>query len=309
MIADSGLPHCPLCESVCPVRFVTRDVNRRVSDRQFSYHRCESCALMFLNDPPDDLARYYPPDYVSLPRSIAQLKRIAGRAQYQIEMVRCFVTCGRLLEIGPGYGSFAWLAKTAGFDVDVIEMDTKACEYLERQLGVTVIQSASPEQVLKAESIGYDAIVMWHSIEHLPDAWETLRYAARVLNPGGIILVATPNPAAWQFGVMGGHWPHVDAPRHLWLIPLTALEGYLTTLDMTLAFATSSDPGARNWNRFGWSQLVLNQQPDAIRKTVVARVASRGVGAAIAAAARRWENRNLKGSAYSAVFQKRTASR
>jgi SAM-dependent methyltransferase len=223
-------------------------------------------------------------------------------------MVRRFVTRGRLLEIGPGYGSFSWLAKSAGFDVEAIESDVAACEYLAHQIGVKVTKSAAPEQLLASRTTAYDAVVMWHVIEHLPDPWATLQQAARLLNAGGIILVATPNPSAWQFRVLGRQWPHIDAPRHLWLIPLDVLRRYLEPLGFELTFVTTNDPGAENWNRFGWSQTIVNLQPAVLRNSLLVKVASRVLGHAAAFAVKPWERADLQGSAYSAVFRKRVTA-
>ena len=296
---------CPACHGRYGVAFVARDLNRRVSDEAFTYARCDGCGLIAQIDRPADLSRFYPPGYVSVPPSLARLEQIARRTRYQIEMVRRFVSSGRLLEIGPGFGSFVWLAKTAGFEVDAIESDRAACDYLATQIGVRVTHSDSPESVLAASKTAYDAIVLWHALEHLPNPWATLQAAARVLNPGGLILVATPNPAAWQFGVLGPRWPHVDAPRHLWLIPLGALRRHLESLGLALVAATSDDPGGRSWNRFGWSQTVLNLAPRTVKATLVARAASRVAGAAVALAVSSWERAPLRGSAYTAVFSAR----
>ena len=60
---------------------------------------------------------------------------------------------------------------------------------------------------------------MFQIIEHLIDPWDTLQAAAESLLPGGVLVVATPNPGAFQFRFLRGRWTHVDAPRHTALIP------------------------------------------------------------------------------------------
>ncbi|GIT65471.1 MAG: hypothetical protein Ct9H300mP23_10980 [Nitrospinota bacterium] len=42
--------------------------------------------------------------------------------------------------------------------------------------------------------------------------------------------MAAPNPQAWQFHIMGKLWPHLDAPRHLYLLPAEVLTEYAKTL-------------------------------------------------------------------------------
>lgn len=295
---------CPYCQDKCRLAFGARDINRRVSAREFAYLRCDGCSLIFLKEPPSDLSSYYPTGYVSIPTSTQALARVAERTRYQIDMLREIPAPGRLLEIGPGFGSFAWLAKSAGFDVEVIESDAVACEHLRSQVGVSVTQSDAPELELSARTSTFDAIVLWHSLEHLPQPWTMLTQAVRVLNPGGVILVATPNPAAWQFAVMGARWPHVDAPRHLWLIPFDVLRGHLESLGLQLVTVTSDDPGGRSWNQFGWSQAIRNLQTKRLKDALLVRAASRALGHALAFAFSPWEQAPLKGSAYTATFRK-----
>ena len=259
---------------------------------------------MFLSNAPGDLSAHYPAGYVTPPRSMAVLQRIANDTRYQMDLVLRYVAGGTLLEIGPGYGSFLWLAKSAGFQVKAIESDASACEYLRHTVGADVVMSAAPQEVLAGLHEQYDAVVLWHSLEHLPAPWETLRRASQLLNPRGILVIATPNPAAWQFRRLGGSWPHVDAPRHLWLIPYGTLRDYLRPLGLVAAFATTGDRGGRRWDRFGWSQTLLNVHPRALRHSLLARAMTRMLGWLVATAVSPWERANMRGSAYTAVFQK-----
>ena len=299
---------CVLCGADCPVSIVTQDLNRRVSQTDFQYRRCGRCELLFLSNPPSHLGEHYPAGYVTPPRTLARLQRIADQNRHQLDLLLRFVRPGRLLEIGPGYGSFLWLAKSAGFSVSAIESDEAACEYLEQSVRTHVIRSTAPDQVLASTAEEYQAIVLWHALEHLPDPWQTLREASQRLSDGGVIVIATPNPHAWQFQRLGRYWPHIDAPRHLWLIPLEALRSFLEPLGLTLAFATSDDPAGKSWNRFGWSQALLNLQPRFLRHTFAAKVVTRVLGHVVGFSARPWERAELRGSAYTAVFQKRSLS-
>ena len=54
-------------------------------------------------------------------------------------------------------------------------------------------------------------IAAWHVLEHVPRPWALVDAAADNLESGGALVIATPNPRAFGFGVLGGRWPHVDA--------------------------------------------------------------------------------------------------
>lgn len=71
------------------------------------------------------------------------------------------------------------------------------------------------------------AVVFWHSLEHLPEPGDAVRQAARLLAPGGIVVVAVPDNDSLQAQVFGDAWLHLDLPRHLVHLSSRALVGGL----------------------------------------------------------------------------------
>jgi hypothetical protein len=276
----------------------TRDYNRRISDDVFDYYRCEFCDLLFLAPLPGDLGRFYPDDYYAIPRSIRRLDQIAARQRYQIELVQEFVAGGRLLEIGPGFGIFAHLARKSGFAVETIEMDERCCHFLREVVGVGAIESDDPAEVL-CHVEPQRVIALWHVIEHLPDPWLCLRRAAERLEPGGILVIAAPNPDAWQFRIFGARWPHLDAPRHVQLIPSELLARELSDAGLEPVMLTSNDPGGRGWNAFGWQRGLMN-----LTTKRPLRLAAWGIGWLVSRVTNVVESRGARGSTYTAVFRK-----
>jgi 2-polyprenyl-3-methyl-5-hydroxy-6-metoxy-1,4-benzoquinol methylase len=277
---------------------ITRDYNRRLSDEEFTYDRCGACGLLYLDPVPPDLGRFYPKNYYTIPDSVAALGATLPAVQYKMEIVRRFASSGRLLEIGPACGDFALQAKEAGFEVEAIEMDPRCCEFLTQHVGVRAVCSQDTCAALRG--LGqFDVIAMWHVIEHLPNALETFAFAAAKLNRGGVLLVATPNPDAFQFRVLGQRWTHVDAPRHVVLIPLEVLKKEAQRNGLESAWTTTDDEGARGWNRFGWEYSLANFAVGRRPKKWLRRL-----GRGLSAALQPWDRREGKGSAYTAVFRK-----
>jgi 2-polyprenyl-3-methyl-5-hydroxy-6-metoxy-1,4-benzoquinol methylase len=290
---------CPLCAGASERAFVTRDRNRGIGAEEFEYRRCLACGVLYLRNVPDDLARFYPSEYFSLP-TLARLRAIGrGSERYRIEIVQRHVRGGRLVEIGPGDGIFVVQALDAGFEVAAIEMDPDACEHLRSMLGIEVVQSAAPEDALGGLA-PLRAVVAWHVLEHLPHPWALLEAAARALEPGGVLVVATPNPRAFGLRVLGGRWPHVDAPRHLFLMPHATLVDRARWLGLDPVQLTHTDPGGLHWNAFAW-HYALRRPGIAPRADRPARL----VGHAIAAALAPIERRGLRGAAYTLVLRKR----
>lgn len=290
---------CPSCSGPSPPLFAATDTNRRLSDGSFAYYRCGSCDLIFLDPVPGDLGRYYPADYYHVPDSVDFLKATADFERYKLDILQRHQGTGRLLEIGPATGTFAWLAKTNGYDVQTIEMDARCSQFLERVAGIPTINTADTCGAL-ATLPSFDAVAMWHVIEHLPEPWETLRAVADRVHAGGIVLLAAPNPAAFGFRVLGKFWPHLDAPRHLRLIPARLLEQWLSPLGFSLEMETTNDPGGRGWNVFGWEYALRNtgwisgRDGSAVRR----------LGRLLARAVSPLEGREGAGAAYTMVFRK-----
>jgi SAM-dependent methyltransferase len=70
-------------------------------------------------------------------------------------------------------------------------------------------------QPLDAVEGEFAAVVFWHSLEHLPHPGEAIAHAARLLPPGGVLVVAVPDAGSLQARLFGDRWLHLDPPRHL----------------------------------------------------------------------------------------------
>jgi 2-polyprenyl-3-methyl-5-hydroxy-6-metoxy-1,4-benzoquinol methylase len=292
---------CSACgESMAPF-LVARDCNRRISNAAFHYSRCERCGLVSLANVPADVSRYYAAEYYTLPQGDADIERGVEHDRYKIDLVRRYVSKGRVLEIGSSWGAFCLLAKRAGFEVEAIEMDPVCCNFLAARIGVRAI-SSSDEATALGQAAVPDVIALWHVIEHLRDPWTLLACAAERLAPGGVIVIATPNPAAMQFRALGRFWTHVDAPRHLHLLPATVLRDKMCALGLVEEWSTTRDAGSLHWNAFGWSWSLSNF----VRPRILKR-AMRLCGRVLAGSLSWVEGREGLGSAYTAVFRKPTS--
>ena len=242
---------CPQCHQSGRKLFSVGDLNRKVSDEQFNYYRCRGCGLTFLAPVPLDLGAYYPPAYHEIPQSTEDLRLNSGHEVFKIDTIKAHASGRRLLEIGPSYGRFAFLAKSAGFEVDAFEMDRNCCDFLNNTVGIRAMHTTDLlESVQHADQ--YDVIAMWHSLEHLSDPWPLLDVLASRLNPGGILVIASPNPNSLQFRVLGKFWVHLDAPRHVELIPPGLLTQRLIRTGLKRVHFTTFDQGAKDCNGLGW---------------------------------------------------------
>ena len=296
-IAMNKTIHTPDCDGNEEELFYTTDLNSHIDSKKFYYIKCNKCNLIRLDTVPENLSNYYPKEYYSFP-SRKQIKKIASKNPFKIDLIKSFIGKGKLLEIGPAYGVFAFQAKNAGFDVDVIEMDKDCCKHLENVVGVNAICSMHPHQSIPKLS-SYDVIALWHVIEHLQDPWKLMAAAAANLQPDGILVMAAPNPNAWQFRIMGKFWPHVDAPRHLYLLPSEVLKKYASSLGLECIHYSTTDSDAKSWNRFGWQRLFMN----CVSNKWLSRLYF-VIGYMFSYLTLPFENSGNRGSAYTIVFRK-----
>jgi 2-polyprenyl-3-methyl-5-hydroxy-6-metoxy-1,4-benzoquinol methylase len=248
--------------------------------------------------PPSDLGRYYPPSYYDFPPDRAALLRASAPERYKLELVKRFVAGGRVLEIGPGVGGFLVVMQEAGYECSAIEMDRACCRYLRDVVGAETHESDDPAAVLSALGT-FDVIALWHVLEHVPDPAGVLGAVAQALAPGGIAILATPNPNSLQFGLLRTRWAHLDAPRHLFLIPASEVIREAGVLGLEPVLETTQDDGTRGWNLFGWRESLAA----AVRRPR-AKGMLRMAGSVLMRVARPWEQREGRGSTYSLVLRK-----
>jgi SAM-dependent methyltransferase len=111
---------------------------------------------------------------------------------------------GRLLEIGCACGFLLVAARERGFAVEGVEVSRWAAEYARREYGLDVKTGTLAEVDLPQGA--YDAVVLADVIEHLVDPVETVRVSARLLRPGGRLLILTPDVGSVAARLAGRHW-------------------------------------------------------------------------------------------------------
>ena len=133
------------------------------------------------------------------------LERVTGICE------RHGIACGTLLEIGPGFGTFAAVATQSGKFKRVVAVEptpemAAAC----RSRGVEVIERRI-EDMTAAELAAADVVVSFEVIEHLFDPADLVRQAARVLKPGGLLVLSCPNGLGFDICMLGAGSQAVDA--------------------------------------------------------------------------------------------------
>jgi 2-polyprenyl-3-methyl-5-hydroxy-6-metoxy-1,4-benzoquinol methylase len=249
---------CPYCGSSSRRAFAARDWNQHTSDERYQYRICTTCSLTFIDSVPAELSRVYRQEQFDIPAT-SDREAFQARADAQAwkaDILKSLVPTGALLEVGPATGEFAYVARQAGFTPTLVEMDGDCCRFLREVLGLDVLEAADPGDALGGKR--YEAICLWQTIEHIPEFWGLLSRCGDALASGGILIVSTPNPESLQARILCGYWPHVDAPRHLYLVPPAWLDRFAAGRGLDVVMNTTRDVGSLGLNYYGWYLAIRN---------------------------------------------------
>ena len=144
---------------------------------------------------------------------------------------------GSLLEIGFGRGRFLNRMRKAGWDVEGIDSDPEAALRVMNKYRLHVHARELTE--MRYDSNRFDAIAMSHSIEHLYDPSAILEECHRILKPGGLVAITTPNAQSFAHRLYGRYWRGLEPPRHLHVFSPGALSTLVDHLGFELVMSST----------------------------------------------------------------------
>ena len=104
----------------------------------------------------------------------------------------------RIVDVGCGDGSATHLVRNLDARNTVIGVDWSATALAQaRARGLLVVQGGVDTSGLPLPDGCADVVIMSELIEHLVDTDTAVDEVRRVLRPGGVLLLSTPNLAAW----------------------------------------------------------------------------------------------------------------
>jgi len=252
----------PICEHPPGERerlFAARDY---VTGDSFQIEQCHVCGLALTTPVPSGAAmeRYYPAVYYAgtggkrFPALVEVLQRcLYGRRVRRIERLNAGRK-GRVLDVGCGPGLLLREFQKRGWEAHGIEMSEKAAAHARFNLGLSVEVGDLASAHFPDDH--FDAVVLWHVLEHLPNPQLALAEVQRILKPDGVFLAGVPNFGSWEARLARGKWFHLDVPRHLNHFTVPTLKRMLASAGLEVKSASFLAP---EYDSFSFVQSVLNR--------------------------------------------------
>ncbi|PZP47082.1 MAG: class I SAM-dependent methyltransferase [Pseudopedobacter saltans] len=214
---------CPVCNSRNIQKVLTAE-DFTVSHEKFEIWECADCTARFTQDVPDmeGIGVYYKAEaYIShtdtnkglVNRLYHYVRSITMKQKKTFVEKETGLKGGSVLDIGAGTGAFASVMKTAGWQVTGLEPDEIARTNAERLHGLKLRPSSA---LFSLEENSFDAVTMWHVMEHVHDLHGYWKRIARILKDEGVFIVAVPNYTSYDAQAYGSFWAAWDVPRHLY---------------------------------------------------------------------------------------------
>lgn len=154
--------------------------------------RCVSCSTVFDNPRPDgpSIQEFYSKD-VQYDHWLANLEGRDRLWRRRFALLRPYLSGRTLLDVGAGIGQFLDVARSHGFAVRGTELSPIARSIARERFSLELDQGFLED--IAYDEGAFDAVTMFHVLEHVPDPPRTIRECLRLLAPGGLLVIAVPN--------------------------------------------------------------------------------------------------------------------
>lgn len=223
MASKINYDHC-LCCGGAAVNKVFECKDYTVSNELFEIRECNTCTFRFTRDVPDETAigaYYQSAAYIShsdtkkglINRLYHQVRTFTLGTKAKLVREVTGLKRGVLLDVGSGTGAFAFTMKQAGWNVTGLEPDegARANAWSNYKLQ---LDELSELHRLHADT--FDAVTLWHVLEHVHDLHGYLEKFFEILKPAGRLIIAVPNHSSYDASFYKQYWAAYDVPRHLY---------------------------------------------------------------------------------------------
>ena len=215
------LNSCPICNHSGSSVFL-EGIDYSYTKEEFTIVECDSCHFRYTNPIPtiEKIGDYYKADnYIS---HTSSKKGIFEKVYHQVrkhtlkkklQLVSKYAKSQTLMDIGCGTGDFLGFVNQNGWNVKGLEPSPDAREKAIKNHKVEV---ESTDELSKQVSESFDAITMWHVLEHVYNLNDDFAQFKRILKKDGHLFIAVPNCSSYDAQHYHKEWAAYDLPIHLY---------------------------------------------------------------------------------------------
>jgi 2-polyprenyl-3-methyl-5-hydroxy-6-metoxy-1,4-benzoquinol methylase len=251
-------PTCAHPANQLLTHFPARDF---ITGREFTVAYCDECGLDVTTPQPaaEEMAAYYPSGYYGAveDRRFPHIVETLQNALYSLRVREVEAVAnkgpGRVLDVGCGRGVLLQEFRRRGWEVQGTELSAQAASYARQTFQIPV--EIGTLETLHFPANHFDAIALWHVLEHVTNPRALLTEINRILKPDGVLLVAVPNFGSLEARVTKDKWFHLDVPRHVTHFSQATLEGALNRSGFEVRHTSGFAP---EYDFFSFIQSALN---------------------------------------------------
>jgi len=120
----------------------------------------------------------------------------------------------RLLDLGAAYGFAVDEARRLGWRAVGLEVSPAAARRATETIRTAVVAVGDAKHIPFADDC-FDVVTLWDVLEHLPAPHAAMAELARVLRPGGRLVLTTGDVGSLAARVSGVHWHLYTLPEHV----------------------------------------------------------------------------------------------
>lgn len=206
------------------INYAFTATDHTVSLEEYQVWRCNHCQGLFTQDIPGEheIGKYYNSEnYIShsdtregwMNSLYHNVRNITLNGKKSLIEKETGIAAGAILDVGCGTGAFLNKMNKGGWQVTGLEPDAGA-RNIAFDLYNLNIQPSGNLYNLAAEK--YDAITLWHVLEHVHDIHGHLQQLVRLMKNDGKLFIAVPNYTSSDAKQYKEMWAAFDVPRHLY---------------------------------------------------------------------------------------------